>query len=97
MYGKECAVPYDRKSNHTICEKVVIQSWQICSSSYEKFNGGMDLNRKRIAAFDHIEVLFLFLLQLARLAIEMLDDFRGAIDRDESCDVVEGRVGGQER
>jgi hypothetical protein len=93
---EECAVPYDRECNHSICEKVVIQAWQICSSSHEKLDGGVNLYRQSIVAFDHIEVLFLLLLQVANLTIEMLDDFRGAIDRDEGCDVVEGRVGGQE-
>lgn len=56
----------------------------------------MDLYRKGIVAFDHIEELLLLLLQVARLAIEMFDDLRRAIDSNQSGDVVEGRIGGQQ-
>ncbi len=56
----------------------------------------MQLYREPVFAFNHIEVFLLLLLQLAGLVVEVLDDFRGAVDRDKRRNVVEGRVAGQQ-
>lgn len=87
---------YNWECNNAICQEVVIQLWQICSTSNEEFNGSRNLDGKRVAALDHSEVFFLLLLELAGLVVQVLDDLGGAIDGDQRGDVVERRVAGQE-
>lgn len=85
---------YNWECNNSISEKVIIQVWQICSTSHEKLYCSMDLDRERVSTFNHREVFFLLLLEIAGLVIEVLDDFGGAIDGNESGNVIERRVAG---
>lgn len=52
----------------------------------------MDLGGQGVAALDDAEEPFFSLPQLIDLASKVLEDLVEAIDADESCDVVEGRV-----
>jgi hypothetical protein len=52
----------------------------------------MDLYRKGAAALDDVEELLLVLREVMGLASEVLEDGSGAVEGDESRDVVERRV-----
>lgn len=87
---------HDWQCNGAISKEVIIQVRKICSTAREEFDGGVNLCRKGILAFDHIEELLLLLLQVVDLTIEVLDYLGGAVDGDEGCDVVQRRVAGEE-
>jgi len=88
---------YDWESNNAISEEVIIQAWQICATSCEKLYRGVNLNCKSISTFNNIQEFLLLLLELATLACKVFGNFGRAIERDESCNVMEGRVVGEER
>ena len=52
----------------------------------------MNLYCQSVSTFNHIQKLLLLLLELATLAGKVLDDFRRAIEGNESGNVVERRV-----
>lgn len=43
----ECPT-YNRQGDRSICQEVVIQTWQIRAASGEEFDGGVHLDRQRI-------------------------------------------------
>lgn len=79
----------DRESDDAICQKVVVQGWQICSSPGLEFDAGMNLDGDGICAFDHVQELLLLLLELVVLDVQVLDDLCRAVNGCEGCNVVE--------
>ena len=79
---------YNWESDNAVREEVVIQAGKICAASCEKLDGGVDLYRESISTLNHIEDLLLLLLELAALASKVLADIGGAIEGDESRNVV---------
>lgn len=86
---------HDGKGYNAIGKEVVIQGWQISSASRKELNCSVNLRRKGVAALYHAEELLLVLLEVVDLARKVLEDLVGAIDGDECCNIVEGRVAGQ--
>lgn len=83
---------HNGKRNHAIGQEVIVQAGEISSTTGKEFKRGMDLYRQGVAALDDVEELLLVLREVMGLAGEVLDDGRGAVEGDESRNVVERRV-----
>lgn len=83
---------YHREADNVIGKEIVVQTGKPVSSTGKKLDFGLDLQNKGVSRCDSRQHPFDALLELLQvLALELADDFLGAVDGDGRGDVVESR------
>lgn len=91
-----CQVTYDWERDNAIRQEIVIQSWQIRSSTIEKLQCCLDIQAERIGALNGAQCLFRLFLQDFGLRGEVLNNGQAVAEGCQGSNVVERSVFGEE-
>lgn len=84
-------VTYHGKGDSAVGHEVVVKAWQVGTTAVLEFNGCVDVDAERMAAFNMVQDLLALLLQQLLLRSHVLDDGRRILDGGQGGDVVQRR------
>ena len=93
---RRCLITYKWKNHSLVGQKVVVQSWQVCSSARDELNGCLCVQIQAVATLYRVQRGLLLLRQLPALRLKVSDDCSRLVYGSQGRNVVYGSILGED-